>query len=404
MPAAVGLLTRAASLPSEDEAARIDLLLKLGEALYQTAELTRAEGVLQEAYDAAETIGDERLKARTAVLRLLLQALTEPQDWTNQATREVERLIPVFERFEDEQALARAWNCLHMVNLMRARYDNAAEASRQAAEHAKRAGEEREEVEGLALWASTAVFGTTPVAEGLRRCEEVLERASSYPTVEAQVLLGLAGLKAMNGEFDDARRLTARCRALWEGMGMKLAIVSSGVLFSAFVETLAGDLPAAEAELRWGYKALLEIGEQAVRATLAGSLASVLFDMGRLQEAEMFASACEEMAAPEDIDAQVLWRRVRARLLGRRADHVNAQPLAREALLLANRTDDLDLIAGATTDLAEVIQAAGGWEESRALLTTATNAYEQKGNRVAAARTRALLELSESSRSGGSAE
>jgi tetratricopeptide (TPR) repeat protein len=378
-------------MPPWDERTRIGLLVELGEALYETADLVQAEGVLQEAYDAAGAVGDERLQARATVVRLLLRALTEPQGWTDQAAREAERLIPVFERLGDESSLVRAWNVLHMVNLMRARYDDAAEASRLAAEHAALSGEERKEVEGLALWAATAVFGSTPVAEGLRRCEEIRDRAHTYPVVEAQVQLGLAGLKAMNGEFDDARQLVARCRALWESMGMKLAVASSTVLFSAFVETLAGDLPAAEAELRWGYKALLEIGEQAVRATLAANLASVLFDMGRLEEAEMFAAACEGMAAPEDLDAQVLWRRVRARLLSRRAVHLEAESVAREALLLADRTDDLDLIAGATADLAEVIRAGGNWEESEALLTTAMEAYERKGNRIAVARIRSRL-------------
>jgi ATP/maltotriose-dependent transcriptional regulator MalT len=88
---------------------------------------------------------------------------------------------------------------------------------------------------------------------------------------------------------------------------------------------------------------------------------------------------------PEDVDAHVGWRRVRAKLLARRGDVEAAERLAREATTSAARTDFLDLRARAVADLAEVLRLAGRSEESAAAVREAFRLYEQKGNIAAAA-------------------
>jgi tetratricopeptide (TPR) repeat protein len=94
---------------------------------------------------------------------------------------------------------------------------------------------------------------------------------------------------------------------------------------------------------------------------------------------------------PEDVDAQVGWRRVRAKLLARRGDVEEAERLAREAMALAARTDYLDLRAHTSADLAEVLRLAGRPQASAAASEEAIRLYEQKGNIVAARRLRRLL-------------
>ena len=94
---------------------------------------------------------------------------------------------------------------------------------------------------------------------------------------------------------------------------------------------------------------------------------------------------------PEDADAQVHWRRVRAKVLARRGELDEAERLGREAVAIASATDVLELRAQALADLGEVLRLAGRPQESRAALEEAIRLYEEKGNVVGAGRLRGLL-------------
>ena len=97
-------------------------------------------------------------------------------------------------------------------------------------------------------------------------------------------------------------------------------------------------------------------------------------------------------ALADDLDPQVAWRRVQAKVLAQRGDFENAERLAREAIEAAGRSDYLDLHARAIEDLVEVLRLAGRSAEALAELEHATRLHEQKGNLVSVARTRALGE------------
>ena len=99
----------------------------------------------------------------------------------------------------------------------------------------------------------------------------------------------------------------------------------------------------------------------------------------------------ERLTVPEDVDAQVGWRRARAKLLARTGELDEAERLAREATALAAGTDFLDLRGQAAADLGEVLRLAGRPQESAAALAEALELFEEKGNFVAAERVRALL-------------
>lgn len=97
-------------------------------------------------------------------------------------------------------------------------------------------------------------------------------------------------------------------------------------------------------------------------------------------------------ALVDDLDPQVAWRRVQAKLVAQRGDFAQADRLAREAIALAARSDYLDLHARAIEDLVEVLRLAGRSREALDELGPAIGLHDQKGNVVAAARTRALKE------------
>ena len=95
-------------------------------------------------------------------------------------------------------------------------------------------------------------------------------------------------------------------------------------------------------------------------------------------------------ALADDLDPQVAWRRVQAKLLAQRGDFEDADRLAREAIAMAARSDYLDLHARAIEDLVEVLRLAGRSQAALDELEPAIRLHEQKGNVVAVARTRAL--------------
>jgi tetratricopeptide (TPR) repeat protein len=89
---------------------------------------------------------------------------------------------------------------------------------------------------------------------------------------------------------------------------------------------------------------------------------------------------------------QALWRQVQALVLADRGQFAHAEPLAREAVALTNRTDSLNTQGDALCDLAEVLAMAGRTEDAIVQLEHALRSYGQKGNLASVGRTRARLE------------
>jgi hypothetical protein len=77
--------------------------------------------------------------------------------------------------------------------------------------------------------------------------------------------------------------------------------------------------------------------------------------------------------------------------LGQREEHDQAEALAREAVAIADGTDDLDLRGWLRTDLAEVLELAGKTAEARSVLEAAVGLAEAKEEVVLAQQARARL-------------
>ena len=90
----------------------------------------------------------------------------------------------------------------------------------------------------------------------------------------------------------------------------------------------------------------------------------------------------------------MLWRQVRAKVLARRGEHVEAERLAREAVAIGDGTDGLNWQGDANADLAEVLQLSGKADEATAALEQALDRYERKENLVMARRMRDRLATS----------
>jgi ATP/maltotriose-dependent transcriptional regulator MalT len=192
----------------------------------------------------------------------------------------------------------------------------------------------------------------------------------------------------MQGDVERARPLAAEARALLEDLGSTVSGASTS-LETAWVERLAGDLPAAERQLRRDYESLSELGERYFLSTVAGELARVTYAQGRLDEAERMSSHTHELADADDIASQTLWRTVQAKVMARKGNCDGALVLIGEAIDLLKDTDAVSAQADTLVDLAEVLGRAGRRRDAEEMLSDAVTLFEQKGNVVGAEAVRA---------------
>jgi class 3 adenylate cyclase/tetratricopeptide (TPR) repeat protein len=384
--AAAGMLERAASLLAPDDPSRLDLLPALGAALFEAGRLGDADRVLTE---AIERSADELLEARARVEQQFVQLQTDTS-----AVHDVQRIadaaLKVFEQRGDDFGQIRAW-CLKAFSAwIGGHAAKADEAWQRAAEHARRAGEKRELFEILDWRASAAVVGPTPVDEAIDMCLEIREQVRSSPVAVAETLHPLGVLHAMRGEFDTARSLVREGNAIVEELGR---IYSAGLSHhEAFVEMLAGEPEVAEERLRRAYETLQEMGEKTLLASTSAYLAQAIYAQDRPEEAVHFCEVSRELAADEDLSAQVVGKGTSAKILAGQGRGAEAEALAREAVELAERTDLLTHRGQAFLDLAEVLQLNGQPAEAESALRAGLELYDRKGDLVSAERARTRLE------------
>ena len=387
--AAADLLERATSLLPPDDQGRLNLLPSLGRVLREAGEMERADSVLSEAVERGRAAGARGVIAEATVsltdLRFHRSAHTGVG--REDVLRELEAAIQVFEELGEKAGLARALCFRGKVRFWAADSAAAVEDLELAAQYARAAGDQAQEADSLQYVLTVLHRGSTPVEEALARVAEIRSRAGTNRRLERAALANRATLEAMLGRFDAARDLIGRARALAEELGLKATLAAQAATGAGEIELLAADPTAAEHELRPACETLERIGELGYLASAAPLLADALYLQGRDDEALLLTErwAPERLTVPEDVDAQVGWRRVRAKLLARRGDVEAAERLAREATASAAHTDFLDLRAHAVADLAEVLRLAGRAEESAAAVREAVRLYERKGNIAAAA-------------------
>ena len=398
MPAAANLLQRAAALPDEKDPARALVLLDAGEAAGDIGELERAETLLTEAVDRALSAGEDGI-ARAAALSLLqlryttdAHAVQEGIGRQESMVELVEREIPELEAMGDDRALVRAFRLLTYVHFMGARYGDAAAAAERTIRHATAAADDEVTARRfLGSLAICALYGPMPVADAIVTCEEVLARAEGDRKARALTEVTIGQLEAMRGDFERARLLYRRSRASLEEFGYLLTAALTS-LKSSVIELLAGDLAAAESELRADYRRLEEMGERNYISTTAGLLGDVLYRQDRYDESAEFAEVCEHLASPDDVASQFLWRCVRGKLRAREGAIDEAGSLLLAAMALIETSDQLDLQGYGLLDFAEVRELAGAHADAAALSEKAAGLFERKGNIVSALRARQLAE------------
>ena len=390
-PAAANLLRRAVSVVPKNDPWRVELLPDLAEALTEQGDFAGARLVLDEAADIAVHLKDARLEARVRLTQMHVGFYSGgTTGGIDGAVAEVEAIAEVLEAAGDLSGLARAWRLLMGLHMTAGRYELGGEAAQRVIELATQAGEMRLVGTGSVNYSVCALHGPTRVEEALDHCEKLVEAVADDRKAEAVVLSVLAVLYAMRGDSDRAREAAARGRANVADLTMSMTGASTSIE-STRVEMLNGEAAAAERDLRRDYDTLASMGEAYFRSSVAGLLAHALWALERFDEADQFARIGKELADPDDVDSQVLWRTIRAKLLVRDGRIDEATALAEGAVAMAAATDDYDRQADALLDLAAVLASAGGGQGEGPTLRQALQLYERKGNVVQAVRVRDRL-------------
>jgi class 3 adenylate cyclase/tetratricopeptide (TPR) repeat protein len=391
MPAAVNLLSRAASLLPAGDPMLPQALPDLAFALLETGDFERLQMVVEQTSEAAAYTADSALQAQASVLGLWMRVFTDPEGWAEEAFQRATQAIATFEEQRDERGLSRGWSLLGLVHLFGCQFATSEDAWERAAIHAHAVGNEREELEYLS-WVPLCVWGgPTVVDDGIRRCQEILERAAGDRKAMSTALFTQGKLEAMRGRFDEARKLISRARSILQEVALTVWLAGPLTQMAGWVDMLAGDPASAERDLRWGAETLREIGELSWLSTVAGILAEAVYAQGRYDEVEMFLQMCDETAASEDAYSQSLLRSVRAKLLARQGEMGAAVELGRQAVAIAEPTDFLFMQGFALLSLGETLQLAGRAHEARAVFQDAVGVCEQKGFTVGAQRARSMM-------------
>jgi tetratricopeptide (TPR) repeat protein len=358
----------------------------------ETGEFPWAEVYLEEAVEQSLRRGHGGLHRDAVLTRLLVghHVTDDLAGWRSEVVREVELILPEAEHEQDHAVLAKAWRVLAFVHASICHWAEAVAADERALEHARLAGDARLEARLSAAITMGLCDGPTPAGEAIERCEEIVGEGLADRQAEALVLCSLAYLRSMRGDFAEARELYGRARDLLRDLGGAVLAASTS-LASARVELLAGEPARAEHELARDYEALDALGERYFLPLIAAHLAEAVQAQGRDEEATKLAASARELADEDDVEAQALWRRVHAKALANDGRLDEAERLAREGVEVLAPTDALVMKADALVGLADVLRARGE-PERREALAEAQDLYELKGNVIAAARVRGLLD------------
>ncbi|HEY2371201.1 MAG TPA: adenylate/guanylate cyclase domain-containing protein [Gaiellaceae bacterium] len=376
--ATANLLGRALAL-ADLGAERGELLRELASAQWRLGDVAATNDAIAEAIDRARSTGDVRLewssRLEEAARRRLLRAGND--DVIAVATEAIE----VFTSLGDDAGLARAWRGLALASVTEWRFADAAAQAERALQHAVRAGDTTDDVALADTYCTALYYGPEPASAAAQRCRELLESFADSRMVRAVIVSSLAPLEAMQGAFDQARAHAEEAAEIFDDLGALM--VRAGLAeVSADIERLAGDLNAAEDELRFAISVFHDAGSPALAALRSANLVGVLVEQQRLAEAERVLADVDAAIRHDDIDASVAHRVARAHVALARGRNDDARRLADEALEALRGTDALSVRA----EVLAIRAAAAGEQPDEAIAV-----HEQKGNVAAVSRLRGVV-------------
>jgi class 3 adenylate cyclase len=378
--AAANLFGRAVELLPGDEPMRGKLIPELAWTLIETGELDRALDLVREQAE------DEGSVARRDLVRCQLRQL-KSEATIGDVAQAAERLLEVFERIGDDVWSVRASLVVAFNRFVLGSCRATMEVLERVEPRADRIGALREQNEILKHLISALLWGPTPAPQAIERIDRI-RHGFDQPSLDVFATQVLSALHAMEARFDLSRALADQSLRASREFGLWFLEASAAVHLS-YAAQVAGDQSESERLLREGIAALERIGEQGYLSTMATSLAEVLVDQDRVEEAERYIAMARASGVEDDLATQASWRVVRARILVRRGEHEKARRLVEEGATMWDTSDYLDTRGITWLQASEVRRLCGDLVGAAEAAEEAVELFEAKGNVVSAERARA---------------
>ena len=397
--AAANLLERATALLEEVDPDRLELECSLGHALKGFGQRNRAVELLEKTAGRAHALGDDRIELRARV-ELVDPDLTSGKLTAQDAAALLDTALPTFEHADDALGIARASLMHSYLLLWNKRVDGALVHLERADAAYRRLGHSGF-VDGPLILAATR--GTTSVQEATVLAESSLGRHRHSPRWHAYGLVYLGALRALGGDTVAARETVAAARSELEDLDEHVGLGTSALALMGDIESFMGDWVRMQEVFEHGVAYAQDRPEhQEWHAYFLARLGEARLEQGDPRTAADLAGQARTIAVATDVETNIWWRRVAARAFAVTGHSRNAIRVGREAVALADDTDEVLLRAGARIDLAEVRLNERRRAEALALVREGLELLDRKGAVVLAARARErFAELLSAGEAGG---
>jgi DNA-binding SARP family transcriptional activator/tetratricopeptide (TPR) repeat protein len=383
--AAVNLLERATALMDDTDRDRMELECSLGHALRGLGQPDRAVAVLADTARRAHAVGDDRIELRARV-ELVVPGVASGKMSEHDAVVLLDTALPAFEQAGDLVGVARASVVYSLVLDWNKRLDRALVHLERAQAAYRRLGRGGH-VDGALIL--NAMRGTTSVQRATTLAESSLERHHDSPRARAYTLVYLGYLRALSGDPVAARESVTAARSELEELGEEVGLGTSALGLMGDTESFSGDWARMREVFEEGLAYTRDRPEHREwHAYFLARLGEATLEQGDPRAAADLAEQSRALAVPADVETGIWWRRVAARALAATGHPRKAFRVGREALALADDTDELLLRAGARIDLAEVQLAAGRGAEALRFVREGLELLDRKGAVPLAARAR----------------
>ena len=354
--AALSLYTRATAVLPEGAATRLELAPRLGEAMAQTGRLDAAVATLEQALEDVQEAADPSLTVRCDLALQEARMLRGDPDAPDLAAAAIRRALEVLAPRNDHAGLAQAWRAQAGLALHDDDLNAMADALEHAADHAQRAGDERQVMDSHYWLTLITWLRPQHVMRSLQDVDRIAGNVPDNRMVRAAAQITNGVLHAMSGAPEIGRHECEAGREMLLALGQRV-VWGGSVLQAGLIERLAGDYASAERLYRASIAS--SDGAPGFQATISLQLANVLYEQGRFAEADMLCRDGEAYADSTDVVTACMTRWLRALLLAHDGDLPGARRLARDALGMTDARKSMDTRIEALLALAWIEIEAG---------------------------------------------
>jgi tetratricopeptide (TPR) repeat protein len=370
--AAAGFLRRAADLLGERHTELAAVLIDEGSCLRELGRLDAAVETLRQAVGLAEASGQRPVHLRG--LAELLEVDYARRVPSAEILFRTRALLPSLEKAEEHVGLNKAWRMIAISVSLAGHVAEAEHAQQTAADHARRAGERRLEMETIPFLVPLDFSGPTSADEGLTNGWRILDEVRGNLRAEVFTRMWIAALLAMLGRTRDAWRCLQEADRLREELSLDRwkAVVLELRAYLALTMNAPEDVRSL--------RHMLETARQEM-PTVTGSVAAMLvwtlLDAGRGDAVDDNLLANTETTPTDDLFWSAWAVAARARALAARGDLASSVQMAEHAVAMVEDTDMPMVRADTRLALAEVRAARTGRTED-ALIETALSMLRDK--------------------------